>query len=137
MNLVKRLLMNTAAGISALIIANSTLYTVDQTEQAVITSFGDPVKVVLNPIETDKTKRNEQMERIKFEIKNYTDKENVPIPGIDESGAGLKVKLPWHSVYKFDHRLLEWDGAPEQIPTRDKKYSSKHLAAKKSGLMES
>ena len=27
------------------------LYTVDQTEQAVVTQFGDPVKVVINPIE--------------------------------------------------------------------------------------
>jgi membrane protease subunit HflC len=37
--------------------------------------------------------------------------------------AGLHFKLPFiqHAHY-FDERLLEWDGDPNQIPTRDKKY---------------
>jgi len=37
--------------------------------------------------------------------------------------AGLHVKMPVaHQVNVFDKRLLEWDGKPNQIPTRDKKY---------------
>jgi len=37
--------------------------------------------------------------------------------------AGLHFKLPFIQVTNtFDKRLLEWDGDPNQIPTRDKKY---------------
>jgi len=37
--------------------------------------------------------------------------------------AGLHFKIPFiQEVHYFDKRLLEWDGDPNQIPTRDKKY---------------
>ena len=37
--------------------------------------------------------------------------------------AGLKWKLPLvHTVIKFDKRYLEWDGAVNEIPTKDNKY---------------
>ena len=38
--------------------------------------------------------------------------------------AGLHFKLPYpiQKAQFFDKRLLEWDGAPNQIPTVDKKY---------------
>ncbi|MBW2617967.1 MAG: protease modulator HflC [Deltaproteobacteria bacterium] len=37
--------------------------------------------------------------------------------------AGLYVKAPFiHKVHRFEKRLLKWDGSPNQIPTRDKKY---------------
>ena len=37
--------------------------------------------------------------------------------------AGLHFKLPFvQEAHYFDKRLLEWDGDPNQIPTRDKKY---------------
>ncbi|MCK5450719.1 MAG: protease modulator HflC, partial [Candidatus Omnitrophica bacterium] len=37
--------------------------------------------------------------------------------------AGLYFKLPFiQQAHYFDKRLLEWDGDPNQIPTRDKKY---------------
>ena len=37
--------------------------------------------------------------------------------------AGLHVKMPFiQQAHYFDKRLLEWDGDPNQIPTRDKKY---------------
>lgn len=37
--------------------------------------------------------------------------------------AGLYVKLPWvQQVHYIDRRILTWDGFPNQIPTRDKKY---------------
>jgi membrane protease subunit HflC len=37
--------------------------------------------------------------------------------------AGLHFKVPFiQLVHYFDKRLLDWDGDPNQIPTRDKKY---------------
>jgi membrane protease subunit HflC len=37
--------------------------------------------------------------------------------------AGMHLKMPFvQQVQFFDKRLLEWDGDPNQIPTRDKKY---------------
>ena len=37
--------------------------------------------------------------------------------------AGLKFKLPFiQKVMKFDKRILEWDGAANEIPTNDAKY---------------
>ena len=37
--------------------------------------------------------------------------------------AGLKFKIPFiQKVIKFDNRILEWDGAANEIPTNDDKY---------------
>jgi membrane protease subunit HflC len=37
--------------------------------------------------------------------------------------AGLYFKIPLiQEVHTFEKRLLKWDGSPNQIPTRDKKY---------------
>jgi len=37
--------------------------------------------------------------------------------------AGLKVKTPFiQQVHRFDKRILDWDGYPNQIPTKDKKF---------------
>jgi membrane protease subunit HflC len=37
--------------------------------------------------------------------------------------AGLYFKIPMiQEVHMFDKRLLKWDGKPNEIPTRDKKY---------------
>ena len=37
--------------------------------------------------------------------------------------AGLKFKIPLiQKVQFFEKRILTWDGSPNQIPTRDKKY---------------
>jgi len=39
------------------------------------------------------------------------------------SEAGLYFKIPFiQDVHLFEKRLLKWDGSPNQIPTRDKKY---------------
>ncbi len=36
---------------------------------------------------------------------------------------GLKVKLPLiQEVHRFDKRFLEWDGDPNELPTRDKRF---------------
>ena len=69
-----------------IILASGTLYRVDETEQVIITQFGEPVG---KPITT----------------------------------PGLNVKLPFiQTVRRFDKRVLEWDGSPDQIPTLDKRF---------------
>lgn len=36
---------------------------------------------------------------------------------------GLKVKTPFiQNVHRFEKRFLEWDGDPNQLPTRDKRF---------------
>ncbi len=36
--------------------------------------------------------------------------------------AGLHPKLPWQTANYFEKRIMAWDGRPDQIATRDKKY---------------
>lgn len=37
--------------------------------------------------------------------------------------AGLHIKMPFiQRAHYFEKRLLEWDGSPNQIPTKDKRY---------------
>jgi membrane protease subunit HflC len=65
-------------------------YTVDQTEQVVITQFGRPVGQPINAT---------------------------------EPGAGLHFKLPFvQAANRFEKRILEWDGPPAEMTTRDKLY---------------
>lgn len=45
--------------------------------------------------------------------------------------AGLKVKLPFiQEVNSIDKRILEWDGRPSDMPTKDKLYISVDLFAR-------
>ena len=68
------------------LIAGGTFYQVDETEQVVVTQFGEPARA---PITT----------------------------------PGLKVKVPFiQTVRRFDKRVLEWDGRPEQFPTLEKQF---------------
>lgn len=69
-----------------LIVLSSALFTVQETEQVVLTQFGKPVG---KPITT----------------------------------PGLKLKMPFvQKVHAFEKRFLEWDGDPNQIPTKDKRF---------------
>lgn len=37
--------------------------------------------------------------------------------------AGLHFKIPFiQQIHSFDKRFLEWDGSPNQVPTRDKRF---------------
>jgi membrane protease subunit HflC len=72
--------------ILAALLLFSSVYTLSETEQAIITQFGRPVGGVVGT-------------------------------------PGLHVKVPLiQNVYRFDKRWLEYDGDPNEIPTRDKKY---------------
>jgi membrane protease subunit HflC len=85
---MKRILLLVMAVIGLLLLAGmaGALYVVDETQQVVITRFGEPVG---EPIAT----------------------------------PGLHFKLPLvHRANFFDKRFLEWDGASNQLPTRDKRF---------------
>ncbi|MFC1620693.1 protease modulator HflC [Candidatus Omnitrophota bacterium] len=72
--------------IVGLFFLSGTIYTIDETQQVVVTQFGEPMG---RPI-----------------IK-----------------AGLHFKLPFvQQANYFEKRILQWDGNPNQIPTRDKRY---------------
>ena len=72
----------------------SSLYTVNEVEQVVITQFGKPV-------------------------------------GEPVTSAGLKFKVPFIQVVNpIDKRVLEWDGPPSDMPTKDKLYISVDLFAR-------
>ncbi len=80
--------------IAGLFVLGSSLYTVDEVEQVIITQFGKPVG---EPVTT----------------------------------AGLKFKIPFvQEVNPIDKRVLEWDGAPSDMPTKDKLYISVDLFAR-------
>ena len=66
--------------------AFSAAYTVQETEQAIITQFGKPV-------------------------------------GDPVSQSGLHFKAPFiQEVTRLEKRILEWDGRPNEMPTKDKTY---------------
>ncbi len=108
---ITRLVVSGIIVIFILIVLSNTLYTVDQTRQAVITQFGKPVRVILNLVEKD--------EQALAGLKENYEKRGVRI----SYEAGLKAKVPFiQKVNFFERRILAWDGYPEQIPTKDKKY---------------
>lgn len=87
-----------AIAVVALLIAGyvgaSSIYTVSEIEQTIITQFGKPVG---DPVTT----------------------------------AGLKLKMPFaQDVNPIDKRVLEWDGSPSDMPTKDKLYISVDLFAR-------
>jgi membrane protease subunit HflC len=72
--------------IAVLALLISAAYRLDETQQVIITQFGEPVG---DPI----------------------------------TEPGLHFKLPFiQGITVFEKRFLEWDGSPNQIPTRDKRF---------------
>lgn len=82
---MKRIVLMAGIFLAAVLLLSS-VYTLSETEQAVLTQFGRPVGgVVKDP--------------------------------------GLHLKVPFiQEVHRFDRRWLEYDGDPNEIPTKDKKY---------------
>ena len=115
-----RTLKKWAALGTALFALNLCSFTVDQSEQAVVTSFGNPTRVILNPTSNDKDNKKD----IVLET-NYK-KEGISV----SHGAGLHFKAPWQSVKKIDRRFEMWNtGSPEEITTKDKNYIFVDIAA--------
>ena len=72
--------------IVGIIVVASGFYIVSETQQVIITRFGQPV-------------------------------------GAAVTEAGLHFKIPFiQTANFFDKRFLEWDGDPNQVPTRDKRF---------------
>jgi membrane protease subunit HflC len=78
----------------AIYVLMSSIYTVSEVEQMIITQFGKPV-------------------------------------GAPVTSAGLKTKVPFiQEINPIDKRILEWDGSPSDMPTKDKLYISVDLFAR-------
>lgn len=93
MSLIIRAIFLAVIGLATVFTAAS-LYSVDETKQAIITQFGKPV-------------------------------------GAPVTTAGLKFKLPFiQEVHSIDKRILEWDGSPSDMPTKDKLYISVDVFAR-------
>ena len=74
------------AVVALLILLNQLVFTVAETEQVILTQFGEPVG---EPVVT----------------------------------PGLHFKIPFiQRPNYFEKRFLEWDGSPNQVPTRDKRF---------------
>jgi len=70
----------------AILVGNGAVYTVQETEQVVVTRFGEPI-------------------------------------GQTITKAGLHFKMPVaDTANRFDNRLLQWDGDPNQIQTSEKRF---------------
>ncbi len=67
-----------------LILLSMSMYVVDQTEQAVVTQFGKPVRVIVNPIE------GRDKDRVLTELREKYQKEGITVT----EGAGLHFKVP-------------------------------------------
>src|SRR6476660_2648491 len=93
MRRIKLITILAAVGIGTYVLMSS-MYTVSEAEQAIITQFGRPV-------------------------------------GVPLTAAGLKFKVPFiQDVNLIDKRVLEWDGNPSDMPTKDKLYVSVDLFAR-------
>ena len=70
----------------AIFAIQSAAFVVNETEQVIITQFGEPIDRQINT-------------------------------------PGLKFKVPIiQKAHRFEKRYLEWDGDPNQLPTRDKRF---------------
>jgi modulator of FtsH protease HflC len=82
----QKLLIIGGAVFLGFILLTSSVFVVQETQQVIITQFGEPVGL---PIDT----------------------------------PGVHVKMPFvQKVNYFDKRFLEWDGSPNQVPTKDKRF---------------
>jgi modulator of FtsH protease HflC len=83
---VTRTTVGLLAALVALIVFSSAAYQVSETNQVILTQFGDPVG---NPV----------------------------------VAPGLHFKVPFiQRANYFEKRFLEWDGNPNQVPTKDKRF---------------
>lgn len=81
-----KILIAAAAALVLILVLADALFIVTETDQVIITQFGEPKGDAL-------------------------------------TAPGVHVKVPFiQKTHFFEKRWLEWDGDPNQVPTRDKKY---------------
>ena len=86
------IILGVLGALFAFMLLSGSMYTVGETEQIFVTEFGKPVGT---PINADPAKNE----------------------------AGLHFKKPFiQEVNRIEKRILEWDGPPTEMPTRDKLY---------------
>ncbi len=112
-NVIKAIIGIVAAVI--LLTLSGLFYIVDETEQAVITFFGEPVTIVLGSL-PDRLRADFEKDLAAYEAQNDT---KITI----KQGAGLYLKIPFlHKVIVLEDRILEYDSDPTDIVTKDKKH---------------
>ena len=83
---MSRTTLSAIVAFAILVVLGQTIYTVSETEQIILTQFGEPV-------------------------------------GDPVVAPGLHFKIPFiQRTNVFEKRFLEWDGNPNQVPTRDKRF---------------
>jgi membrane protease subunit HflC len=98
-----------------ILVVSGAFYIVDETSQAVVTFFGEPITIVLGSIPPELQTDFEK------DIKAYEEKSNTKLK--IRQGAGLYPKIPFlHKVILLEDRLLEYDSDPTDIVTKDKKH---------------
>ncbi len=118
-----KLLVKAFGGFVGLVTLLNSCYVVGQDEQAMVTRFGKPKTVIINPNPYESDPKGLE-KRLKEEYSNRKDSEGRTKEAVElDVGPGIYFKLPFFDdVKKHDRRILAWDGYPEQIPTADKKY---------------
>jgi membrane protease subunit HflC len=97
-----------------LILVVSSVFVVDETEQAVVQRFGRPVHVIVGD------RAGDTFAAIEKAVKDASKEEGTEIK--ISRGAGFYFKTPFvEDVKIFDDRILEYDSKPADIVTKDKK----------------
>ncbi|MBI5115981.1 protease modulator HflC [Candidatus Poribacteria bacterium] len=97
------------------VFVSASFFVVDETKQAVITLFGEPVAIVIGSMPPEL--------RVDFEkaIKDYEREKRTKLT--IKQGAGLYTKAPFlQKVIILEDRILEYDSEPTDIVTKDKKH---------------
>lgn len=98
-----------------ILVVPGAFYIVDETSQAVVTFFGEPITIVLGSIPP------ELQAGFDKDIKTYEEKSNTKLT--IKQGAGLYMKMPFlQKVILLEDRVLEYDSDPTDIVTKDKKH---------------
>jgi len=91
----------------AIIGLNTSTYVVSEPEQVFITRFGKIPGVPEQEGNQTETEKKEYLRLVKESIKQ----------------PGLHFKMPFvDKVRRFERRILEWDGLPSEVTTRDKRF---------------
>jgi len=107
-------------GLAALTMALSA-YTIKETEQAVVTFQGKPVRVYVGSFDAGQPDRG----RIDT-VEQWMDENGYKGVSVDSTigfmGTGLHFKIPFlESVVKFPDQILEYNSDPELVLTQDKR----------------
>ncbi|MBC8428725.1 MAG: protease modulator HflC [FCB group bacterium] len=95
----------------SIVIIKEGLFIISETEQAVILQLGNPIRIIVG---------NRSPEEI-VEIETWIS-ENAPGVALSNT-PGLYFKIPFIQQARiYDDRILEYDDAPDEVVTKDKKH---------------